>query len=161
MLKKLQRKLAKKTWFKIDEKKYSKKYKREVDVKVPSKNYIKLKNKIAKIEDKIAKKREYNTHQISSYVSKNEKFDTIVIEDLNVKGIKWELKSPLGDGKNTIKNDLHTARKQSTNVIIDLRRIKMHQIKALSNINHYFTSHRSKICHLIVITKSEEILEIF
>jgi len=86
-LKKLQRKLAKKTWFKIDEKKYSKKYKREVDVKVPSKNYIKLKNKIAKIEDKIAKKREYNTHQISSYVSKNEKFDTIVIEDLNVKGM--------------------------------------------------------------------------
>ena len=81
--------------------------------------------------------------------------------DLNVKGIKWELKSPLGDGKNTIKNNLHTARKQSTNVIIDLRRIKMHQIKALSNINHYFTSHRSKICHLIVITKSEEILEIF
>ena len=38
---------------------------------------------------------------------------------------------------------------------------KMHQIKALSNINHYFTSHRSKIRHLIVITKSEEILEIF
>ncbi|MBR3137982.1 hypothetical protein IKG41_01400 [Candidatus Saccharibacteria bacterium] len=81
--------------------------------------------------------------------------------DLNVKGIKWELKSPLGDGKNTIKNNLHTARKQSTNVIIDLRRIKMRQTKALSNINHYFASHRSKICHLIVITKSEEILEMF
>ena len=80
---------------------------------------------------------------------------------MNFRLIKWELKSPLGDGKNTIKNNLHTARKQSTNVIIDLRRIKMHQIKALSNINHYFTSHRSKICHLIVITKSEEILEIF
>ena len=81
--------------------------------------------------------------------------------DLNVKGTKWELKSPLGDGKNTIKNNLHTARKQSTNVIIDLRRIKMHQTKALSNIGHYFTSHRSKIRHLIVITKSEEILEMF
>ena len=81
--------------------------------------------------------------------------------DLNIRGIKWELKSPLGNGKNTIKNNLHTARKQSTNVIIDLRRIKMHQTKALSNINHYFTSHRSKIRHLIVITKSEEILEIF
>ena len=81
--------------------------------------------------------------------------------DLDIKGVKWELKSPLGDGKNTIKNNLHTARKQSTNIIIDLRRIKMHQTKALSNINYYFTSHRSKIRHLIVITKSEEILEMF
>lgn len=35
-----------------------------------------------------------------------------------------ELKSPLGDGKNMIKNNLHAARKQSINVVIDLRRIK-------------------------------------
>lgn len=80
--------------------------------------------------------------------------------DLNIKGMKWELKSPLGDGKNTIKNNLHNARKQSTNVILDLRRIKMHQTKALANIKYYFTSHRSQIRHLMVITKSEEILDI-
>lgn len=47
-----------------------------------------------------------------------------------------------------------------TNVIVDLRRIKMPQSKALSNIDYYFSSHRSQIKHLIVITKSEEILEI-
>ena len=29
--------------------------------------------------------------------------------DLNVKDVKWELETPLGDGKNTIKNNLHTA----------------------------------------------------
>ena len=81
--------------------------------------------------------------------------------DLNIKGVKWELKSPLGNSKNTIKNNLHNARKQSTNVILDLRRIKMHQTKALANIKYYFMSHRSQIRHLIVITKSEEILEIF
>ena len=81
--------------------------------------------------------------------------------DLDIKGVKWELKSPLGDGKNTIKNNLHNARKQSTNVILDLRRIKMHQTKALANINYYFTSHRSKIRHLMVIAKSDEVLEIF
>lgn len=80
--------------------------------------------------------------------------------DLNIKGTKWELKSPLGDGKNTIKNNLHNARKQSTNIILDLRRIKMNQAKALSNINYYFSSHRSQIRRLLVITKSEEILEI-
>ncbi|MBQ6394519.1 hypothetical protein IJH97_02085 [Candidatus Saccharibacteria bacterium] len=81
--------------------------------------------------------------------------------DLDVKGIKWELKSPLGNGRNTIKNNLHGARKQSTNVIIDFRRMKMHQSKALANIRYYFASHRSRIRHLMVITKTEEIVEIF
>ena len=81
--------------------------------------------------------------------------------DLCIRDVKWELKSPLGDGKNTIKNNLHTARKQSINVIIDLRRMKMHQTKAISNIKHYFKDHRSKIRHLIIITKTEEVLELF
>ena len=80
--------------------------------------------------------------------------------DLDVGGVRWELKSPLGDGKNTIKNNLHTARKQSVNVILDLRRIKMHQTKALANIRYYFKTHRSQIHHLIVITKTEKVLEI-
>ena len=80
--------------------------------------------------------------------------------DLKIKGLKWELKSPLGDSKNTIKNNLHNARKQSINIILDLRRMRMHQSKALSNIRYYFTSHHSQIRHLIIITKSEEILEI-
>lgn len=86
-LKRLKRKLSKKKWFKTGEKKFSKKFNKEIDVKIPSKNYIKLKNKIAKIEDKIAKRRIYNTHQISSYVTKNDNFDTVAIETLNVKGM--------------------------------------------------------------------------
>lgn len=86
-LKRLKRKLSKKEWIKTGEKKFSKKFNKEIDVKIPSKNYIKLKNKIAKIEDKIAKRRAYNTHQISSYVTKNDNFDTVAIETLNVKGM--------------------------------------------------------------------------
>lgn len=86
-LKRLKRKLSKKEWIKTGEKKFSKKYNKNVEVKVPSKNYIKLKDKIAKIEDKIARKRAYNTHQISSYVAKNDNFDTVAIETLNVKGM--------------------------------------------------------------------------
>ena len=86
-IKKLKRKLSRKEWVKTGEKKFSKKYNKEVDVKVPSKNYIKLKDKIAKIEDRIARKRVYNTHQISSYVAKNDNFDTVAIETLNVKGM--------------------------------------------------------------------------
>ena len=86
-LKRLRKRLSKKEWFKTGEKRFSKKYNKDIDVKVPSKNYIKLKDKIAKIEDKIARKRAYNTHQITSYVSKNDNFDTVVIETLDVKGM--------------------------------------------------------------------------
>ena len=86
-LKRLKRKLSKKEWIKTGEKKFSKKYNKDIDVKIPSKNYIKLKDKIAKLEDKIARRRAYNTHQISSYVAKNDNFDTVAIETLNVKGM--------------------------------------------------------------------------
>ena len=86
-LKRLKRKLSKKEWIKTGEKKFSKKYNKDIDVKIPSKNYIKLKDKIAKLEDKIARRRAYNTHQISSYVAKNDNFDTVAIETLNVRGM--------------------------------------------------------------------------
>ena len=86
-LARLKRRLSKKEWKKTGEKRFSKKYGKEVDVKVSSKNYIKLKNRIAKLEDEIARKRTYNTHMITSYVAKNPNVNTVCIEDLNVKGM--------------------------------------------------------------------------
>ena len=74
-LKRLQRKLAKKEFFKIDGR------------KVPSKNRLKAKDKLVRQMNRIARKRQYNTHQITSYVTKNDAYDTICIEDLNVKGM--------------------------------------------------------------------------
>lgn len=108
-------------------------------------------------------------HELSAAILIADFFQTDIIflrptcqhtPDLEINNIRWELKSPLGDGKNTIKNNLHGARKQSVNIIIDLRRIKMHQAKAIANIKHYLTSHHTQIRRLIVITKSEEILEL-
>lgn len=49
--------------------------------------------------------------------------------DIEVKGTRWEIKSPLGNGKKTIDNNLRAAAKQSTNVILDLSRTKMYQMK--------------------------------
>jgi len=43
------------------------------------------------------------------------------------------LKSPLGNGKKTIENNMRTARKQSKNLAMDFSRMKLHQTKALSN----------------------------
>ena len=108
-------------------------------------------------------------HELSAAILIADFFQTDIIflrptcqhtPDLEINNIRWELKSPLGDGKNTIKNNLHGARKQSVNIIIDLRRIKMHQAKAIANIKHYLTSHHTRIRRLIVITKSEAILEL-
>jgi len=43
--------------------------------------------------------------------------------DIEIDGMRWEIKSPKGDGKKTIENNFRAARKQSLNVM-DLRRIK-------------------------------------
>lgn len=83
----LKKRLSKKEWKNTGEKKFSKKYNKEVNVKIPSNNYIKLKNRIAKLEDEISRKRDYNTHLFTSYVSKCKQYDTVCIEDLNVKGM--------------------------------------------------------------------------
>lgn len=60
----------------------------------------------------------------------------------------------MGNGKRTVDNNFNEARKQSKNIVIDLRRIKMHQSKANAHIKFYLsTPHRFK--RVLVITKSK------
>lgn len=80
--------------------------------------------------------------------------------DVDVNGIKWEIKSPRGNGKKTIDNNLRTARKQSYNIILDLRRVKLHQNKATARINYYLSAGPHKIKHLKIITKTKKIIDI-
>ena len=79
--------------------------------------------------------------------------------DIEVSGTRWEIKSPRGDGKKTIENNFRTARKQSLNIVIDLRRIKMHQNKATARMN-FFLSKPNKFKKVLVITKSKKVIEI-
>ena len=79
--------------------------------------------------------------------------------DIQINSVKWEIKSPLGNSKKTIENNLRLARKQSRNIVIDLRRIKMHQTKAIARI-HYFLSRQKQIKRLLVITKDQKIVDI-
>lgn len=53
--------------------------------KVPSKNYLKAKNKLAREHAKIANIRKDSLHKITTYLI--QKYDIICIEDLNVKGM--------------------------------------------------------------------------
>ena len=79
--------------------------------------------------------------------------------DLKIRGEIWELKSPVGSSKNTIFNNIKTARKQSTNIIIDLRRCKLHRNKALANISHAYKKRRRKKGTYLVIEKNEKIID--
>lgn len=80
--------------------------------------------------------------------------------DLIIKNQVWELKSPRGDGKYTIHNSFMTARKQSTNIIVDLRRCKMHEQKAFARIREAYGKRRRKTGRYIIIDKRGKVLDV-
>ena len=80
--------------------------------------------------------------------------------DLLVKNEIWELKSPRGNGRNTIHNAIKTARKQSTNIIIDLRRCKMNKNKATSRIKATYQKRKRKTGKYYIIEKDGKIVDV-
>lgn len=79
--------------------------------------------------------------------------------DISIQGMEWELKSPIGSSKNNIRKNMREAGTQSVNVIIDLRRSKLHQTRALGYIHEYMATSK-KLKRVVVITKSKRILTI-
>ncbi len=71
--------------------------------------------------------------------------------DIDVKGIRWEIKSPKGNAKETIENNLRTARKQSANIVIDLARSKMHSTRAVARASFYIRTEAHAIKRLKII----------
>lgn len=77
--------------------------------------------------------------------------------DIKMDGIEWEIKCPEGSSKRTIENCIRSAEKQSSSIIIDLRRIKLPEHRCLKDIeNNFFTKPRIK--RIMVITKEKEII---
>ena len=114
---------------------------------------------------------------LDSLLNKKDKVKTIIINgevnryifmrpmhlkspDLKIRNEIWELKSPTGNSKNTIHNVFVTARRQSYNVIIDLRRCKMHEQKAFFRIREAYNKRRRRKCKLLVINKTGKIVDI-
>lgn len=85
-IRRMQKRLAKKEWKKTGRTVFSKKWNKEVEVKEPSKNYLKLQEKIAKLKTKETNRRSYNSHIISSQIA-NSGYGIVCIEDLNVSGM--------------------------------------------------------------------------
>lgn len=79
--------------------------------------------------------------------------------DFTMNGFSWEMKSPVNNGNRTIEHTVRSASKQSENIIIDLRRSKMDDDKAIAQIK-FHTLRRTNIKKLIVITKKNEHIDI-
>ncbi|MDR1016012.1 MAG: hypothetical protein LBL67_00885 [Coriobacteriales bacterium] len=80
--------------------------------------------------------------------------------DLLIKGIRWEIKSPKGNAKNTIDNNLRKANRQSQYVVIDLSRTKMRAYQAKARINAFLREGSTKFKRILLINKSGKVLEI-
>ena len=79
--------------------------------------------------------------------------------DLLIKNVIWEIKSPIGDGKRTIQNNLRTADNQSPNVIMNLVRCKMHPDRAMNRIR-YELGKANKIKQLLVVHKNGKVIRL-
>lgn len=78
--------------------------------------------------------------------------------DIQVDGMVWELKSPTGNGKNTMKHNISNAKRQSRNVIVDLRRCKMPEERSVNELKHHFDLSK-RLKRLRIIKKSEIMLD--
>ncbi len=79
--------------------------------------------------------------------------------DFRIKGVKWELKSPTGDGKYNVQHQIKAAAKQSSNVVFDARRSKMHMSKIRNEVERQFRFIKP-VRRLILIDKTRKIVEL-
>lgn len=79
--------------------------------------------------------------------------------DVSIQDIEWELKSPIGSSANNIQKNMREASAQSESIVVDLRRSKLHQTRAIGYIKQ-FTERSPKLKRVLVITKSKQILTI-
>ena len=73
---------------------------------------------------------------------------------------RWELKSPIGGGKHTIKNNLRDIEYQSENVILDLSRAKLTDEKGISRAKEFLRTKHCGIKRLKIFTKSGDMIDI-
>ena len=78
--------------------------------------------------------------------------------DIISQGISWEMKSPKGNGRNTIKHTMQNAGHQSSNIIVDLRRCKLSTDVSVKELEYYFKISK-RIRRLKIIVDSENIID--
>ena len=80
--------------------------------------------------------------------------------DIKIGNIYWEIKSPRGNGKYTISDNIRSARHQSSNIVINLSRTKMTTERAESRVNDFLKNSSTGVRRLIIVTKSHRVIDI-
>lgn len=81
------------------------------------------------------------------------------LPDILMLGVEWEIKTPVGKSKNTIKKNMRLAIQQSHYIIFDLRKRNYNESKSLSELNEQI-SIRPYIKKVLVILKGNILLEL-
>ena len=79
--------------------------------------------------------------------------------DISVQGVLWEMKSPTGNSKNTMRHTVQGAGHQAKNVIVDLHRCKLSEEQAIKEIAYYLKLSKY-IRQIRIITADENILDL-
>lgn len=80
--------------------------------------------------------------------------------DINMNGLVWEMKTPVGKSKRTIENNYRVAEQQSTHIVFDLRFMKLDENVAISCIKQQFNLRRKRIKRIMIILKNSKILDL-
>ena len=78
--------------------------------------------------------------------------------DFMMDSIPWEAKAPVGNGKYTVQNKIQEAAQQSCNIIIDLRRSKMLEEKAVRTYEREFMKSKG-LRRMKIIKKDGELID--
>ena len=78
--------------------------------------------------------------------------------DIMIDGKIWEMKSPDGKSDRTVERIFKKGAKQSVNLILDLRRIRVSEEKAIEDAKKRFEKSK-RVKQMIVITKKRKLLE--
>ena len=79
--------------------------------------------------------------------------------DILMNGVEWEIKSPRGNGKSTISNQLKNASKQSGSIVLDSRLTKMKYDEIEKRVR-FSIQGKSAIKRVILINKLGKVVEI-
>jgi hypothetical protein len=79
--------------------------------------------------------------------------------DIDMMGVSFEIKSPFGNAKRTIRNNIDAAKAQSSNIVLDSRRTKLSDDDIIVELKREIVVKKS-IKRLIMITKEKIVLEI-
>lgn len=80
------------------------------------------------------------------------------LPDIMMCGVPWEIKSPVGHGKNNMKHTIQNAKPQSSNIIVDLRRSDIPTEKAIKDLEHHFKLSK-RVRRMKIVVDDEKILD--